>query len=1584
MEYRVLGTLEVLRAGHPVDLGAFRQRALLALLLTAPNSVFSSDQILDELWGDAGGVDKQNALWVYVSGLRKALEPDREKRTEGSILLTRAPGYLIEATADQIDSLRFEQMITEGRALADVDPAAASLVLGESLALWRGRAFEEFTYESFAQAEIARLEELRLEAVELRVDADLRRGLSRELISELESLVRQHPLKERITGQLMLAMYRSSRQADALRAYQVLKSRLGEELGIDPSSWLRKLEEQIVTGDEALEVRSRAGVRGAVTVPGPAVRGYELREQISAGAAGAAYRAYQPAVGREVAIKVIRPDLANDPTFIRRFQAEAEVIATLEHPHIVPLYDYWREPNAAYLVMRLMRGGSLASVLEHGALTSAQTMTMVDQLGNALQTAHRSGVVHGNINSDNVLLDDEGNAYLSDFGIAVGAGEVAAGADISSLGVLVAQALTGRSGEVDELRGGLPDPVARVIDRAIDVDAAARYGSVGDLVDDLHEALGGGTGSQATPPEPKTSVDNPYKGLRAFDAVDAVDFFGRERHVERLIARLGGSGTRGRFVAVVGPSGSGKSSVMKAGLLPAIRRGAVPLSGSWFTIEMTPASHPFEQLEDALLSVAVNPPTSLLEQLAGDHGLQRAVNRVLPHDGSQLLLLIDQFEELFTQVDQATTNRFLANLVSAVTDEQSRIRVVVTLRADFYDRPLQHGGLGELLREGTEIITPMTAHDLERAITCPAEPCGITFEPALVAALVREVTDRPGALPLLQYTLTELFDHRRGDRVDYATYEELGGVSGTLVKRAEGLLASLGDESHEVARQVFLRLVAFDEGGEDTRRRVLRSELEDLGIDRQMLRSVLDTFGRHRLFSFDRDPVTRSPTVEISHEALLTEWTRLRDWIDAARHDVRVQRRLAEAMREWIAADRSVPYLLRGGLLEQVHGWGTTTSLKLSGPEQAFLDASRAERNREADELLDREQRAVVAERRQRQRGRQLVIVGLVALLVAAVGVFGTVQWRSAVNAKREVDDLLMVNRLVTASRDQLDEDPDLALLLAMQSLRQTVDLGYATEEAVDAMHFALQELGVQYDVDQQTPVAARPGSQGPVGVYALPPNELMNLAESTAERGLTDSECQTFLSSPCPTEVAVPDDLELRGGLAAYVAGNPSRPLEGTTVTVFPGLDADPGLAREFEEFKKRTGINVELTAIDAQAAVSFEPGEPNHRPDIYIFAHAMPAWAQSRAIDIGQVVDPETLRSDFGEYLLGFGRVDGAAGVGARDGGVRAIPMFVALKSLVFYPKAEFEKAGYEVPATWAELLALSDQIVADGGTPWCFGFEHGSASGWPGTDFIESLVLRVGGVDTYDAWTHGEVPFTSPAVMKAGRLADDLVMKPGYVRGGPTSISDENWSNQLDHMLHVNSVTGGTEPQCWMYHQASFMLKSNFVPPSDQIGRDIDFFVLPPIESTDPTPISGTSGFAAALVDRPEVRAFMEFLASPEWGNRWAVEPGNDFISANARFDLSNYGDVSVDPAAAAVRRRLGEAAEAALQSDSFRIDASDLMPQDIGGSTVEGDPGAFWRAMINWVDGKRSIDEAFADIDTEWAALKARGESPPPKS
>ena len=265
-------------------------------------------------------------------------------------------------------------------------------------------------------------------------------------------------------------------------------------------------------------------------------------------------------------------------------------------------------------------------------------------------------------------------------------------------------------------------------------------------------------------------------------------------------------------------------------------------------------------------------------------------------------------------------------------------------------------------------------------------------------------------------------------------------MSGALVKRAEGLLAGLGDEAHDVTRQVFLRLVTFGEGADDTRRRVLQSELEQLTIDRRMLRAVLDTFGRHRLLSFDRDPVTRSPTVEISHEALLTEWTRLRDWIDGARHDVRNQRRLAEAMREWIAADRAETYLLRGGRLEQMHGWATTTSLPLSGPEQAFLDASVAERDREVE---PRPASGSCAPSRPNGASsnavRQLVGVGLVAV---ARGRARRVRRRAvAIGSRRQGRRGPPARRWPISwppRRSALVDDPELSLLLAVQSVRET------------------------------------------------------------------------------------------------------------------------------------------------------------------------------------------------------------------------------------------------------------------------------------------------------------------------------------------------------------------------------------------------------------------------------------------------------------------------------------------------------------------------------------------------------------------
>ncbi len=1619
MEYRVLGELAALRDGEPVELGTFRQRALLALLLTSPNAVQSTDQLIDALWGEDSGIDRQNSLWVYVSGLRKALEPERQKRTDGTILLTRSPGYLLQVDPDDIDAVRFERLVAEGRALTETDPGAASLVLGEALALWRGRAYEDFTYESFAQPEIARLEELRLEAVQARIDADLRRGLSRELVSELETLVRQHPLREELTGQLMLALCRSGRQADALRAYAVLRSRLGEELGIEPTPRLRRIEEQIITGEETAYDAPSGGGRTAPdgAASGLTIRGYELREVIGEGAYGVAYRAYQPAVGREVAIKVIRPELADDPSFIRRFETEAQLVARLEHPHIVPLYDYWREPGAAYLVMRLMRGGSLADIIDRSALTAPQAARIATQLGGALSTAHRSGVVHRDVRPENILFDDDGNAYLADFGIAIDAaddGEVDAGdqaplrsirapyaspeqlhagsatpaSDVYSMGVVVAQALTGMRGEPGQVAGALARPVVEVIDRATAVELDTRYRSVSTFVADLTEALGSEDIDDASPVE----VDNPYKGLSAFEAADAADFYGRERLVDRLVARLGEPGARGRFVAVVGPSGSGKSSVVRAGLLPALRAGALPQSEQWFTIEMTPAPHPYESLEEALRSVAVDPPGSLLETLVGsERGLVQAVKRVLP-PGAQLVLLVDQFEELFTQVTPEISARFVDLLVHSVLDDQSPIRVVATLRADFYDRPLRNRGLGELLRDGTQVVTPMTPEEAERAITGPLQDLGVTIEPGLVAELVSDVLDRPGALPLLQYTLTELFDARIGNRITTASYEALGGVSGALVTRAEALLAGLGDGAEDVARQVLLRLVTIGDGADDTRRRMLRSELDSLPVRRDHLHGVLDTFGRHRLLSFDRDPVTRGPTVEISHEALLREWARLRGWIDDAREDVQYQRRLAAAMHEWRGSGERDDYLLRGGPLEQLHGWAMVTTVPLTDDEQAYLDASAAERDRMAAAEIEREQRAAEAEERAQRRTRLLAGAGLACVLVAGAAIFGLVQWRSATEAREDNDSLVNAAEFVAASQIALDEDPELALLYGIEAVRSTADLGFATEDAVDSVHWALQAQGIEYPVGADAEVAVRSAPAGLAGVFVMAPADLVEHATASTTRTLAGAECEAALGRSCPANPAIPPDLPLRFGDENYDIDLPevlpngatfgTGPLAGTRITfaVSGSVSIAPGWEAEIERFTEETGIDVKLVNNDDfEGTIALASGQLEATPDVVSFFGPTPSWARPRAVDLSLFLDEDLLRADYGDYLIDL--FSAPAGDGTAE--VQAIPGVLGPKGLVYYPKAAFDAAGYEVPTSWAELIALSEQMVADGRTPWCFHWEGGFASGWPGSDWLENLVLRVGGVEAYDAWVTGDLDFSSPVVLEAAAFGEQVLFAPGFVDGGVESVSRQFFGTVLGNLAEVNPFDGQPGPQCWLVHQA--FAQAGLVGPVNDadtgpvFGRDVDFFPLPTIETDGPPLTTGGGNVVTAMADRPEVRAFMRYVARPTFGEAWAgvARSTGDapFISANRRFSRPAFDAASGDRDDYESRLAMQEYSRAALEAGTWRFDMSDQMPLEFGSWTPELVPGPIWQGMIDWVDQTKPIGQILADIDAARAEMDA---------
>ena len=353
-----------------------------------------------------------------------------------------------------------------------------------------------------------------------------------------------------------------------------------------------------------------------------------------------------------------------------------------------------------------------------------------------------------------------------------------------------------------------------------------------------------------------------------------------------------------------------------------------------------------------------------------------------------MVLLIDQFEELFTLVDdEAERRRFLDNLVAAVDDPQGRVLVVITLRADAYHRPLAYGEFAARLGPGVINLLPLTTDELEEAAQEPAAHRGVTFEPALLAELLTDVLGEPGALPLFQYALTELFDRRTGSQLTLDAYRSLGGVRGVLSRRADDLFHRLTLHEQEAARQLFLRLVTITEQEQWSRRRVPASEIVAIDVDVVTMQSVIDELGRHRFLSFDRDHGTGAPTVEVAHEALLSEWDRLRGWIDEGRVDIARRATLDTALAEWSQSERDIDYLLSGKRLAEFERWRDTTTMRLTTVEQEYLDASLARRDEDAAAEAARAARERGLARRARRRWWALVAV-VVGLAVAGAAVF--------------------------------------------------------------------------------------------------------------------------------------------------------------------------------------------------------------------------------------------------------------------------------------------------------------------------------------------------------------------------------------------------------------------------------------------------------------------------------------------------------------------------------------------------------------------------------------------------------------------
>jgi WD40 repeat protein/class 3 adenylate cyclase len=540
--------------------------------------------------------------------------------------------------------------------------------------------------------------------------------------------------------------------------------------------------------------------------------------------------------------------------------------------------------------------------------------------------------------------------------------------------------------------------------------------------------------------EPPADGEPPYKGLLRFEEDDAERFFGRESVVAEVVETV----RTEPFLAVVGASGSGKSSLIRAGVIPALRSEA-----GWRTIVMTPTENPLVALSAALADEAGPDPF-----------------RSLADADRPTIIVVDQFEELFTLChDTAARHAFVSGLMASAGEH---VHVLVTLRADFYAEVAEFPELRARMAEHQLYIGPMEPDDIRRAIEQPARLGGWDIAPGLVDLLVRDIGSEPGALPLLSHALLETWRRRRGSRMTLKGYFESGEVRGAIARTADRLYSELPPQAQQTARDILLRLTDLGEGTQDTRRRASLDELVPAGVsaDADAAGDVLQRMIDARLVTVDEG------AAEVAHEALIREWPLLREWLMEDREGLRTHRQIADAAAEWRSLGHERSLLFRGARLATAHEWADAHPRALNAREQAFLDASieaeEADERERADQQrreLEAAQRAVEAERlraeeqsaaNRRLRRRAFALIGL---LIVAAGLAGASvlfarqatdsaqiaedrrllaeQREAEANEQRAIAEARELNAAVDAT---ISRDPELGLLIALEAIRKRND----------------------------------------------------------------------------------------------------------------------------------------------------------------------------------------------------------------------------------------------------------------------------------------------------------------------------------------------------------------------------------------------------------------------------------------------------------------------------------------------------------------------------------------------------------------
>jgi tetratricopeptide (TPR) repeat protein len=482
----------------------------------------------------------------------------------------------------------------------------------------------------------------------------------------------------------------------------------------------------------------------------------------------------------------------------------------------------------------------------------------------------------------------------------------------------------------------------------------------------------------------------PYQGLQYFDERDARRFFGREQLTIRVIGRL----TRTRFLAIIGASGSGKSSLVRAGVIPALKSGArlgdgsMPPSGSahWSYRVFNPGGHPLDALAAALSKDDALPSqiSSLRAELVADpKSLALAAQSLLAQQKSpHLVLVVDQFEEIFTQARSSEERAaFIDALISVSSPEDTYpLSLLVCLRADFYTQVAQHDRLREMVSQHQEFIGAMNRAELVDAMVGPLVQGNWKIQEGLVKVILDDVGYEPGALPLLSHALLETWKRRRGRTLTLSGYVESGGVDGAIRETAESVFNQrLTTEQRSIARMIFLHLTELNENAQDTRRRASYTELITRSTDELTIQTVINILADARLVTTSTIEPGDTKVVEVAHESLIREWPTLQGWLNEDRQGLILHRHLTEAAEDWIENDRETGLLIRGKRLAQVQEWASNASNadSLSLREVEFLEASQASARAEAQ----KEARLAGARRTQR------IFAAIIASLLVLVGI---------------------------------------------------------------------------------------------------------------------------------------------------------------------------------------------------------------------------------------------------------------------------------------------------------------------------------------------------------------------------------------------------------------------------------------------------------------------------------------------------------------------------------------------------------------------------------------------------------------------